>query len=93
MSVPTSAVELERTYEALRAQAVGEVPAFAPRGLALLRHGGVATWMTACPPLVPVSGTELPSIGCQEATLNGFSEELVRLLTEMALGRQRRCHA
>lgn len=91
MNVTASPRELERTYEALRAQAVGGLPAVTPRGLARLRGAGLAAWMRACPPLAPVSTLERPA-GGPGSTLADVSGELVRLLTEMALGSRRRWH-
>lgn len=92
MNVTASPLELERTYEALRAQAVGELPAVTPRGLALLRHAGLVAWMTACPPLAPASTLERPSGGNPGTPHVELGGELVRLLTEMALGSGRRWH-
>lgn len=85
MNVSASPIELERTYEALRAQALGAIPAVTPRGLALLRRAGLVAWMTACPPGAPASRPERPGAG-QATALAGMSGELVSVLTEMALG-------
>lgn len=91
MSVTASARELERRYEALRAQALGEVPAAAPRGLGLLRTAGLVAWMRACPPEAPSARHE-PS-GCGPgAPFVGMHGELASVLTEMALGAGRRWH-
>lgn len=89
MNVTASPLELERTYEALRAQAVGAIPAVAPRGLALLRHAGLVAWMRACPPSAPASLPERPGVG-RGTTLADVGGELVSVLTEMALGNRRR---
>lgn len=89
MKVTASSSELARSYEALRAQAVGELVAVTPRGLAVLRRAGLVTWMTACPPSAPAARREPP--GASQATaLGGVGGELVSVLTEMALGAGRR---
>jgi hypothetical protein len=82
--------ELAQAYEALRAQAVGRAPAVTPRGLALLRRAGLAAWMRASPPLRPATPSAHPSAGRPPTPDGGLHVELVRLLTEMALGSQRR---
>ncbi|MDP2349908.1 MAG: hypothetical protein Q8M74_01980 [Chloroflexota bacterium] len=84
MSVTASPATLARTYEALRAGAVGALATGVPRGLAVLRGAGMVAWMAACPPdrtvivrgrpVVPVMGPH-PDIG----------RELVGVLAEMAL--------
>ncbi len=90
MNVTASPLELERTYEALRAQAFGAIPAVAPRGLAVLRRAGMVAWMRACPPLAPVSPPERHGLVGPGMPLAGLGGELVSLLTEMALGAGRR---
>lgn len=89
MNVTASSQELARSYEALRAQAVGELAAVTPRGLAVLRRAGLVTWMRACPPGAPAARREPPGAGHGTA-LGGVSGELVSVLTEMALGAGRR---
>jgi hypothetical protein len=81
--------ELVRAYEALRAQATGELPGATPRGLALFLAAGFPAWMEAWTPLAPAAPT-LPAqrADCEvRASLGG---EVVWLLTEMALGCRRR---
>lgn len=79
--------EMARGYEALRAQATGELLTVMPRGLALFLAAGFPAWMKAWAPLTP--STTAPPRGDREvrASLGG---EVVQLLTEMALGCRRR---
>jgi hypothetical protein len=81
------AAELTRAYEALRAQATGELPRTTPRGLALLLAAGVPAWLTAWQPLTPtvLKGPAPPQ---DRAPTVGVGREVVQLLMEMALG----CH-
>jgi hypothetical protein len=94
MKITAAARELTQGYEALRAQAVGEIPTLTPRGLAVFMRGGLPSWMCACVPTSRPSPPATP-IACsgQVSALSGLSTELVRLLTEMALSSQRRCYA
>ena len=79
--------EMQRGYEALRAQATGELPALMPRGLALFLAAGFPAWMKAWAPLTPPT-TPTPQGDRQvRVSLGG---EVVQLLTEMALGCRRR---
>jgi len=48
-----AAGDLTLAYEALRAQATGEVAAVTPRGLALFLAAGFPDWMKAWAPLAP----------------------------------------
>ena len=95
MTITAPAAELAQGYEALRAQALGELPPFTPRGLAVFLRGGLVSWMSACPPRDPPKQprpTTSPRAGSREVRgLTGVSAELVRLLTEMALTSQRGC--
>jgi hypothetical protein len=77
--------ELEAGYEALRAEAVGGLPSETPRGRALLLAGGLPAWIRAwaTPPAGP-----LPAAGSERTVTGGLGSEVVRLLTEMALGRR-----
>src|SRR5215467_11963260 len=50
--------EMKRSYEALRAQASGALPAVTPRGLALFLTAGFPAWMKAWTP--PASKTPAP---------------------------------
>ncbi len=92
MNERVACAELVQSYESLRAQATGQVPTTMPRGLALLLSSGLSAWMAACapvsPPVSPLAGP-----GVQARALAGRSVELVRVLTEMALGGLRRCEA
>ena len=90
MIIAGGAGELELGYEALRAQAVGDTPELTPRGLAVLLRGGMVAWMCACPPRPqPDAGVASPPLGAGRAAVDA-SRELVRVLTEMALGGQTR---
>jgi hypothetical protein len=76
-------------YEALRAQATGELPAVTPRGLALFLAAGFPTWMKAWAPLTPPAPTTSARRGDREVRIS-LGGEVVQLLTEMALGCRRR---
>ena len=78
--------DLEQAYEALRAQATGELPATTPRGLALFLGAGLAAWMTALPRPAPSMPVREPREGDSTLSLGGLSGDLVRVLVEMALG-------
>jgi hypothetical protein len=78
--------ELGRGYEALRAQATGELPAVTPRGLALFLSAGFPAWMKAWAPLTPPA----PTTSARPEARISLGGEVVQLLTEMALGCQRR---
>ncbi len=54
MKVLQAAGDVTLAYEALRAQATGELPAVTPRGLALFLAAGFPDWMNAWTPLAPV---------------------------------------
>lgn len=89
MNAPERPEELARAYEALRAQATGQLPAATPRGLALFLAAGLPAWMKAWAPLTPPAPTTPRPRGDGEVPV-GLDGEVVRLLTEMALGCQRR---
>jgi hypothetical protein len=94
VKITAAAADLEQSYEALRAQAVGEIPSVMPRGLALFLRAGMPAWMTTCAPITrPVPMTRLSTDGEQERRLSSLGTDLVRVLTEMALGSRRRCYA
>jgi hypothetical protein len=94
MKITAASSDLTQGYEALRAQAVGEIPTVSPRGLAVFMRGGMPSWMCACVPTSRPSPTPTPAAGSAQAIgLTSLSLELVRLLTEMALSSQRRCYA
>jgi hypothetical protein len=82
-------VELAQAYEALRAQAVGQLPAVTPRGLALFLRVGLAGWMAACAPPTAAAPPRAAD-GRGVAPRVALDGELVRILAAMALGRQRR---
>jgi len=89
VNAPQRPDELVCGYEALRAQATGELPAAIPRGLALFLAAGFSAWMKAWAPLTPPAPTAPAPQGDREVRI-GLGGEVVRLLTEMALGCQRR---
>jgi len=90
ITAPSS--DLLQGYEALRARAVGEIPAVTPRGLAIFMRCGAPAWMVACAP--EVSSASTTSSACPNRAHRGVgtNADLVRLLTEMVLStRQRSC--
>lgn len=87
MTISADAADLLAGYEALRAQALGAVPAATPRGLSVLTRAGLAAWMRALAPIARTSTTPR-RVAAREST--DFGAELVSLLTEMALSSQRR---
>jgi hypothetical protein len=78
--------EMARGYEALRAQATGELLAVMPRGLALFLAAGFPAWMMAWAPLTPSA----PAPRGDREVRASLGGEVVQLLTEMALGCRRR---
>jgi hypothetical protein len=86
-------VEAARAYEALRAQALGQVPTATPRGLALFLRAGLAGWLAAC--AAPGSAAPPPRAdgGRPPAARPAPDAELVRVLAAMALGSRRGCCA
>ena len=92
MSAPAAAGELERAYEAVRAQALGAAPQRAPRGLAVLLDRGIVAWIAVY--LSSVARTS-PAAMSAPPTLALLAPapraELASALAEMALAsRQRR---
>jgi hypothetical protein len=81
--------DLTTAYEALRAQATGQLPAITPRGLALFLAAGFPDWMKAWAPLAPTV-PQSPAASHHQAPPVMPGDEVVQLLTEMALGCQRR---
>ncbi len=75
--------ELCARYEALRAAATGQAVCNTPRGLALLLSQGLPAWMGASAPLAPPAPVPLT---VPPPTAAGVGAEVVRVLTEMALG-------
>lgn len=82
--------EVRRSYEALRAQATGALPAVTPRGLALFLAAGFPAWMKAWAPLTPPAAAMTPTPRDDRAVQTSLGGEVVQLLTEMALGCRRR---
>ena len=94
MKIVAPATELAQGYEALRAQALGGLPPLSPRGLAVFLRGGLAGWMCACPPRSRPRLAADAAAGAHEAhEPSAGSAELVRVLAQMALTRQRKCPA
>ena len=89
MKVLQAASDLTLAYEALRAQATGEVAAVTPRGLAMFLAAGFPDWMKAWIPLAPAV-TKTPAAPHHLEPPVGLGGEVVQLLTEMALGCQRK---
>ena len=89
MKTLQAAGDLTLAYEALRAQATGEVAAVTPRGLALFLAAGFPEWMRAWAPLAPTV-PKTPTAAHHREPPVGLGGEVVQLLTEMALGCQRR---
>jgi hypothetical protein len=81
--------ELALAYEALRAQATGELPAITPRGLALFLAAGFPEWMRAWAPLAPTVPKAPAATHPRESPVS-LGGEVVQLLTEMAWSCQRR---
>ncbi|HZR69882.1 MAG TPA: hypothetical protein VFB01_12595 [Burkholderiales bacterium] len=87
MSGRVAAAEIERAYEAVRAQATGTATAVTPRGLALIIDTGLPAWIHAWTFLarterlapVPTTVGSVP-----------HSAELVSVIAEMALGQRSR---
>jgi len=84
--VTASRATLARTYEALRAGALGLPVAGTPRGDAILRGAGLAAWMAACPPDRPAPSRARPLrlVGAASAD-DGPGRELAGILAAMAL--------
>jgi hypothetical protein len=90
MKVSQPAVQLTLAYEALRAQATGQLPAVTPRGLALFLAEGFPAWLNIWKPLVVVTAPKPPSAPRQQQRpAVGLGGEVVQVLTEMALGCQK----
>ena len=83
MNEPADAATLTNGYEALRAQATGQMPATTPRGLGLCLSAGLPAWMKAWAPLTPRPAPTAPARA--QASSTQAAREVVRLLTEMAL--------
>jgi len=89
--VAVDAAKLEQAYEALRAQATGQLAATTPRGLALFLARGLPSWLVAwtAPVLVPAP-RQAPAASISNLSLAGLSAELVNVLAAMVLGAERR---
>jgi hypothetical protein len=88
MKVNQPAGQLTLAYEALRAQATGQLPTVTPRGLALFLAEGFPAWLNIWKPLVVVA-PRAPSAPRRQQPAVGVGAELVHVLTEMALGSQK----
>jgi hypothetical protein len=94
VNIVASVDDLTRGYEALRAEAVGELPGVPPRGRAVLLHAGLVAWMRALPPLTPAPRPGRSRIDAPAMTPAGMHGELVSVLAGMALRAGRRwCRA
>jgi len=85
-----SAGELTLAYEALRAQATGQLPAVTPRGLALFMAAGFPTWLKAWAPLARLPIKAPRAVESDYSPPTGIGGEVVQLLAEMALNCQKR---
>lgn len=87
MPGPAGLGQLALAYEALRAQATGELPSVTPRGLALFLAQGFPSWMNRWK---PTAIEPRPSVAAhRQQPPVGPEREIVQLLTEMALGCQK----
>jgi hypothetical protein len=89
VKVRQAAGDVMLAYEALRAQATGELPAVTTRGLALFLAAGCPDWMKAWTPLAPAV-PKTPAAPHHREPAVGLGREVVQLLTELALDCQRR---
>lgn len=87
MSAVRSVDALRAGYEALRTQATGGAFAESPRGLALFLAQGLPAWIRAST-TIPATAPAPPAAS-QRSAWRGPGAEVVRLLTEMALGARR----
>ncbi len=79
-----------RAYEAVGAQAVGQLTGSSPRGLALILDKGIAAWIRAWSSM---ARAEVATSASRPASASDpASAELASVLTEMALA-ARRCPA
>lgn len=89
MNVLQPTGQLTLAYEALRAQATGQLSPTTPRGLALFVMAGFPDWMKAWTPLAPVVPKTSAAPHHRKPAV-GLGGDMVQLLTEMALGCQRK---
>ena len=80
--------QLTLAYEALRAQAIGELPSVTPRGFALFLAEGSPAWMNTWKPLVVAAPKPASAPRSQQPPV-GLGGEIVQVLTQMALGCQK----
>ena len=73
----------------MRAQATGALPVTTPRGLALFLAAGCSAWITTWKPLAAVA-PGIPEVTHDRGASVGLDGEVVQVLTEMALGCQRK---
>ena len=85
MSVHPQPDGLAAGYEALRAEAVGSLPSDAPRGRALVVGQGLPAWIGAWAAPAAAAPPPPPCAPCPGG-IGGLTADVVRLLTEMALG-------
>ncbi|MBI2325647.1 MAG: hypothetical protein HYU87_11900 [Chloroflexi bacterium] len=88
---PHPVAEITRAYEAVRAQATGDLAASSPRGLALILDQGLASWIAAWSSRMRGEVATTTSVRTTEAS-DPVSAELASVLAEMALA-SRRCPA
>lgn len=81
--------EMTAAYEAIRAQATGELPTASPRGLTLFLGAGLPSWLRAWVPLAPAPPTASVAPTDSPPSL-GLGAEVVMVLTQIALSCQRR---
>jgi hypothetical protein len=79
--------DLAAGYEALRARALGGLPAESARGMAVVLAQGLPAWIRAWTVPPSITPAKAPAPPASDAGLAG---EVVRLLTEMVLGGERR---
>jgi hypothetical protein len=89
MKVLQPADQLTLAYEALRAQATGQLPAITPRGLTLFLAEGFPAWLNTWKPLVVAAPQPSSASRQQQQPPVGLGGEVVQVLTEMALGCQK----
>ena len=89
MTIPPPAGQLTLAYEAMRAQATGQLPTVTPRGLALFLAEGFPAWLNIWKPMAVIARTTAPAPPRPRPAV-GLESEMVQVLTEMALGCQKR---
>jgi len=89
MTIPQPAGQLTVAYEAMRAQATGQLPRVTPRGLALFLAEGFPAWLNIWKPVAMVAHRTASAPRRPQPAV-GVEGEMVQVLTEMALGCQKR---